>query len=114
MLGNCKILKYNAFYGCVVCHQHLALVATRLGPDVGDLCQMRQSGTRMNAMICIYSNGEFCLTCLIEQRDLDTFLFSCDTWCFHGIFSSMYMPREILLLFHCNHFLFFLNRCHLF
>ena len=34
-------------------HQHLALVATRLGPDVGDLCQMRPSGTRMNA-ICIY------------------------------------------------------------
>ena len=34
-------------------HQYLALVATRLGPDVGGTCQMRQSGTRMNA-ICIF------------------------------------------------------------
>ena len=65
------LMKYNVVYGCVVRenaygihsrtrllhgmrHQHLALVDTRLGPDVGDLCQMRQSGTRMNA-ICIYS-----------------------------------------------------------
>ena len=82
MLGNCKILKYNAFYGCVVReneygihsrtriassgmrHQHLALVATRLGPDVGDLCQMRPSGTRMNA-ICIY-----CGVCLHDMEKL--------------------------------------------
>ena len=38
---------------CLIWHaSHLALVATRLGPDVSDLYQMRPSGTRMNA-ICI-------------------------------------------------------------
>ena len=84
MLGNCKILQYNAFYSCVVRenaygihsptmrHQHLALVATRLGPDVGDLCQMRPCGTRMNA-ICIYS-GTCNVNFVDDRRSVVDFL----------------------------------------
>ena len=74
MLGNCDIFTYNSLYGFIVRenaydihyhakmipsdkrHQHMTIVATLLGPAVGDACLMVPSGTRINA-ICIYVLG---------------------------------------------------------
>ena len=43
----------------------MAFIRVPDGVDVGDVCQMRQSGTRMNA-ICIFSH-DTTIKCIILQ-----------------------------------------------